>query len=52
MNRAGLSRLLRCIAGPVTVTVHSSTVRVYRALARHELGVAAISAHAQGTGVL
>lgn len=42
MNRAGLSRTVRCSAGPVTVTFHLRRIRHVLLLARHELGVAAI----------
>jgi hypothetical protein len=42
MNRAGLSRTVRRIAGPVTVTFHLSRNQDHLLLARHEPGVAAI----------
>lgn len=46
MNGSGLSRTVHPIAGPVTVTFYL----LVRLLARHEVGVAEIPAHAQGAG--
>ncbi|KAF1925864.1 uncharacterized protein M421DRAFT_233377 [Didymella exigua CBS 183.55] len=39
MNRAGLSRTLRRITGPATVTFHLFSIRCVLLLARHELAM-------------